>query len=198
MIVCNELSSADTNKYLNSDALKSVITDRTVNIEAKGVDARLRENVVNLILVSNHFGPVRITADDRRYLIIETSDEKCKQFDYFKRLFESFNDEFYDALFSFFMNRDISGFNPRAIPETEEKKELIEFNKSSYEMFFEEREEEFERGWICSDCYRAYAEWAREMGFVVCAANTFGAKMRGIVQHKKKKVDGRAVWVYSK
>ena len=198
LIVCNELSSADTNKYLNSDALKSVITDRTVNIEAKGVDARLRENVVNLILVSNHFGPVRITADDRRYLIIETSDEKCKQFDYFKRLFESFNDEFYDALFSFFMNRDISGFNPRAIPETEEKKELIEFNKSSYEMFFEEREEEFERGWICSDCYRAYAEWAREMGFVVCAANTFGAKMRGIVQHKKKKVDGRAVWVYSK
>ena len=68
----------------------------------------------------------------------------------------------------------------------EEKKELIEFNKSSYEMFFEEREEEFERGWICTDCYRVYAEWARQMGFAVCAANTFGAKMRGLVQHKKK------------
>ena len=54
LIVCNELSSADTNKYLNSDALKSVITDKTVNIETKGIDSRLRENVVNLILVSNH------------------------------------------------------------------------------------------------------------------------------------------------
>ena len=149
-------------------------------------------------MVSNHFGPVRITADDRRYLIVETSDQKCKQFEYFKRLFESFDGEFYNALFSFFMNRDISAFNPRDIPETEEKKELIEFNKSSYEMFFEEREEEFERGWICTDCYRVYAEWARQMGFAVCAANTFGAKMRGLVQHKKKKIEGRAVWIYSK
>ena len=91
LIVCNELSSADTNKYLNSDTLKAVITERKVNIEAKGVDARLRENVVNLILVSNHFGPIKITANDRRYLIIETSNKRCKDFQYFKTLTAGFN-----------------------------------------------------------------------------------------------------------
>ena len=198
LIVCNELSSADTNKYLNSDALKSVITDKTVNIETKGIDSRLRENVVNLILVSNHFGPVRITDDDRRYLVIETSDQKCKQYDYFKSLHDSFNDDFYNTLFNFFMNRDISNFNPRDIPDTEEKRDLIEANKSSYQMFYEEYEEQFKYGWTCKDCYRKYADFARDMGFAVCAANTFGSKIRGLVKHKRIRSDGELCWVYIK
>lgn len=198
LIVCNELSSADTNKYLNSDALKSVITDKTVNIETKGIDSRLRENVVNLILVSNHFGPVRITDDDRRYLVIETSDQKCKQYDYFKSLHDSFNDDFYNTLFNFFMNRDISNFNPRDTPDTEEKRDLIEANKSSYQMFYEEYEEQFKYGWTCKDCYRKYADFARDMGFAVCAANTFGSKMRGLVRHKRIRSDGELCWVYIK
>ena len=198
LIVCNELSSADTNKYLNSDALKSVITDKTVNIETKGIDSRLRENVVNLILVSNHFGPVRITDDDRRYLVIETSDQKCKQYDYFKSLHDSFNDDFYNTLFNFFMNRDISNFNPRDTPDTEEKRDLIEANKSSYQMFYEEYEEQFKYGWTCKDCYRKYADFARDMGFAVCAANTFGSKIRGLVKHKRIRSDGELCWVYIK
>ena len=96
------------------------------------------------------------------------------------------------------MNRDISNFNPRDIPDTEEKRDLIEANKSSYQMFYEEYEEQFKYGWNCKDCYRKYADFARDMGFAVCAANTFGSKIRGLVKHKRIRSDGELCWVYIK
>ena len=198
LIVCNELSSADTNKYLNSDTLKAVITERKVNIEAKGVDARLRENVVNLILVSNHFGPIKITANDRRYLILETSNKRCKDFQYFKALTAGFTRDFYNNLFTFFMNRDISKFNPRHIPDTKERQDLIETNKTSYEMFYEENSERFEEGWHTEECYFEYSRWAKDHGFAVCAANTFGGKMREWINRKQRRTDGQRFYVYVK
>lgn len=35
LLILNELQSIDSNKYLNSDALKSVITDKSININQK-------------------------------------------------------------------------------------------------------------------------------------------------------------------
>ena len=36
------------------------------------------------------------------------------------------------------------------------------------------------------------------MGFAVCAANTFGSKIRGLVKHKRIRSDGELCWVYIK
>ena len=94
------------------------------------------------------------------------------------------------------MKRDISKFNIRKLPQTAEKEELIEMNKSSYELFYEEYKELFKDGWICKNCYNHYARFAKENGFCVCASNTFGAKLRDFVERKKKKIDGKAEWVY--
>lgn len=75
LIICNELSSADSNKYLNSDALKSVITENTIDINQKNIPVRTAENVCNLILVSNDFIPIKIEQGDRRYVVTEVSDK---------------------------------------------------------------------------------------------------------------------------
>ena len=153
---------------------------------------------MNLILVSNHFGPIKITANDRRYLIIETSNKRCKDFQYFKTLTAGFNKEFYNTLFTFFMNRDISEFNPRNIPDTVERQDLIETNKTSYEMFYEENEDQFKEGWPTNHCYYEYARWAKDHGFAVCAANTFGGKMREWVERKRCRSEGERYYVYVK
>ena len=196
LIVCNELSTVESNKYLNQDALKSIITEHEAVINQKNMPERSIENVVNLIMVSNNFNSVKIEAGDRRYVVMEVSDKYKGDFEYFDSLIKSFDDEFYNNLFTFFMKRDLSKFNLRKLPITEEKEELLEVNKSSYELFVEEHEEEFKLGWICKDCYLEYVQFAKQNGFCVCAYNTFGAKLRDFVEHRKKKINGKCEWVY--
>ena len=74
LLILNELQSIDCNKYLNSDALKSVITDKKININQKNEPERLTENVANFIMVSNNPVPSTIESTDRRYMVTKTSD----------------------------------------------------------------------------------------------------------------------------
>lgn len=86
LIVCNELSSAETNKYLNSYSLKSVITEKTITIEEKNFSPRIAKNVCNLIYVSNNDVPVKLEYGDRRY-VVSCSSSKYKVNDaYFAKL----------------------------------------------------------------------------------------------------------------
>lgn len=68
-MVCNELSFADTNKYLNSISLKSVITKNELFINANNENDIDAQNVANLIMLSNNIAPENIKSGDRRYLI---------------------------------------------------------------------------------------------------------------------------------
>ena len=198
LIVCNELSSVETNKFLNHDILKSIITEKETNINQKNMPVRKIENVVNLIMVSNNFDSVKIEQGDRRYVVIEVSDKYKGDHEYFDKLCGSFDKEFYDNLFTFFMKRDLTHFNLRKLPHTEEKEELIELNKSSYQLFIEEYDEQFINGWVCKDCYLWYARYAKDNGYCVCANNTFGKKLRDYVERKRVKIDGSLQWVYIK
>ena len=116
LIVCNELSSVETNKYLNHDALKSVITEKEAVINQKNMPERSIENVANLIMVSNNFNVAKVESGDRRYVVTEVSDKYKGDSEYFDSLWQSFDNDFYNNLFTFFMNRDVSKFNPSKIP----------------------------------------------------------------------------------
>ena len=124
LLVLNELQSIDANKYLNSDALKSVITDAKININQKNEPERLTENVSNFIMVSNNNIPIKIETTDRRYMVTKTSDKHRGDFEYFDRLCEGFNQEFYENLFTFFMMLDTKNYNLRKIPTTESKQNI--------------------------------------------------------------------------
>lgn len=159
LIVCNELSSAESNKSLNSDALKTLITENTIRIEQKGIPARTAENLCNFIFLSNHFDPIRISQDGRRYVMTEVSARRAGNTDYFKALFDSFKQpSFYDELYTFFMKRDISEYMSNVIPMTAAKKEIKELAKSPYQLFYERYYRRFtdESGWICDHAYQAY------------------------------------------
>ena len=89
LIILNELQSIDSNKYLNSDALKSVITDKKININQKNEPERLTDNVANFIMVSNNSNPIKIENGDRRYVVTKTSNKHKDDFDYFELLNDS-------------------------------------------------------------------------------------------------------------
>ena len=137
LVVCNELQSADTSKNLNSDKLKTIITDSTISINQKCEPLRQTENVANFIFISNNLNPVKIESRDRRYCVLKTSTKYCQDSEYFTKLTSSFTKEFYNHLFTYYKTLDLKDFNHRNIPETEAKKDIQQASKSSIQLFFE-------------------------------------------------------------
>jgi len=76
-IIANEVQDY-TNKKSVYEKLKQWITDEMVNLNAKHTRMRNATNFVNFLIFSNNDYPVPITITDRRYSVINTSDEKLE------------------------------------------------------------------------------------------------------------------------
>ena len=198
LIIINELMSVDMNKQLNSDALKSVITDKTVNINQKNEPVRLCENVANSIFVSNNEIPLKIEGNDRRYCVSETNDEHVKDWDYFAKLSETLkNPEFYENLFTFFMMQDLSNVNLRNIPETEAKTTIQEASMSSYELFVRENYDLI-NDITGPELFELYNEFIKQNRFRECSSRTFITNIKPFTgEQQVKRINGKAQRVYS-
>ena len=75
LIIAEELKSHDRHDMVN--ALKPLITNNTIAIERKGIDATTSENYLNLIGMSNHFDAVSIDDGDRRFVPILCAEDKA-------------------------------------------------------------------------------------------------------------------------
>ena len=198
LVVCNELSSIDSNRQFNFDVMKSAISDPTLIINQKNEPQRTTENVSNFIFVSNHSVPVRINDGDRRYCICECSSIHANNQTYFAPFYDSLEDKkFLNQIFTFFMKRDISGFNPRIIPMTQAKNDVLEANKSPVEQYIESTVDRFnEQGENCEDYYQAYRQYASSHGFCVMSSNTFGKEGKRFLNRKRVKIQGKLEYRY--
>ena len=197
LIICNELQSIDVNKFLNSDALKSVITDKQMNINQKNQPVRIQENVVNLILVSNNMAPIKIEHGDRRYVVFRTSDAKCKDFEYFENLAETFDEEFYQHLFTFFFSRDITKVNLRKIPHTQAKEDIVEASKNSVELFIDDNWRFIEKK-TGPALYDAYSSYCNRFGYQPMANRTFVTHLKTFTGETTfTRIEGKKVRVYN-
>lgn len=197
LLVLNELQSIDVNKYLNSDALKSVITDSKININQKNEPERLTENVSNFIMVSNNLFPVKIEGTDRRYMVTNTSDDKRGDYEYFGKLTDSFTPEFYENLFTFFMTLDISKTNLRMIPNTDAKEDIIEASASSYELFARDNYKEIQ-DITGPDLFNMYCQYVKINHFKECSSRKFVSNIKQFTGDSKiKRIDGKLYRVYN-
>ncbi len=135
LIILNEVESADTSKHLNSDVLKSLITDKFMTINEKNIPVREAENVANFIICSNHNTPIKIEDSDRRYMVTRTNDKFAGNRAHFKAMTEKFTPEFYENLFTYFMIQNIKGFTEEPVPETDEKRNIKSASTSVYDLF---------------------------------------------------------------
>ncbi|KAI5484923.1 hypothetical protein TVAGG3_0917610, partial [Trichomonas vaginalis G3] len=141
-------------------------------------DQRVCENVANFIMVSNNAVPMKLESSDRRYVVVRTSDSHMQDTEYFDDLAETLTSDFYNHLFSYFMTLDISKFNPRQIPYTEERQTLLEANKSVYELFIDENDFE------CLDersLYDEYKQYCQEYGYMAASKRTFLANVKNLL-----------------
>ena len=98
--------------------LKALITEDTLIIEPKGVDAFPVKNCLHLMMSSNSDWVVPAGADARRYFVLSVADTKKQDHTYFAAIVQEMDNGGREALLYLLLNRDLSGFNLRNVPQT--------------------------------------------------------------------------------
>ena len=107
-------------------ALKSLLTEKRVYIERKGLQGRMVNTYSRFILNSNDKVPIPIEHNDRRWFIPQYMNHVIdrKETQQFISSFIKWLESNVDCVYWFFMNRDISQFNHNDCPLTETKQAL--------------------------------------------------------------------------
>lgn len=102
----------------HESVLKTLVTEDTIIVEGKGLDAEVSPNYVHLIMASNDQWVVPAGADERRYYILDVSEQKKQDTSYFKKLRKAMNEGGREALLHFLMTLDLSDYEVRNVPQT--------------------------------------------------------------------------------
>jgi hypothetical protein len=98
--------------------LKQMISEPTMIVEMKGKDVFEIKNYLRLMLATNSEWAAPVSLTDRRYFVLDVSESRRNDYDFFKKLKEEQNNGGSEALLQILMNCDISDFEIRSIPET--------------------------------------------------------------------------------
>jgi hypothetical protein len=103
----------------HSSILKTLITEETITIEAKGVDAEAAPNYVHLIMASNDRHVIPAGGDERRFLVLDVGHEQQQRADYFGKIMAQMSNGGREALLHHLRTLDLDGFQVRDVPKTE-------------------------------------------------------------------------------
>jgi hypothetical protein len=95
-------------------------------------------------------------------------------FEYFDRLNKKFTHEFYNELYNFFINRDLTDFNTRLIPITDIKNDMIESCKESWLLFFEDNISKFMKRYNSKMTYIYYIKFCKHESYMLFSNTKFG------------------------
>lgn len=98
--------------------LKALITEDTVHIEPKGVDAFEVRNYMRLIVASNNDRVVPAGPSERRFCVIDVKPTRKQDHVYFSRIEEDMNNGGRETLMHFLLNFSLKGANLRVFPQT--------------------------------------------------------------------------------
>ncbi len=110
------------------DKVKGIISEPTISLELKGIDAEPIPNFARFIFAGNHDQILRAGTRERRFLVLEPSSQKVDDKKYFKVLNDLIDGDGAAYFLKYLLNLDISSFNPYKAPAT---KGLIEEKLSS-------------------------------------------------------------------
>ncbi len=98
--------------------IKQLITELSIMIEMKGKDAFEVKSFHRIMLATNSEWAAPVSLTDRRYFVLDVSNSRKNDHDFFKQLINEQNHGGSEALLQALMDYDLSGFEVRSIPET--------------------------------------------------------------------------------
>jgi hypothetical protein len=99
-------------------ALKHLITGPTVMLEKKGVDAIELPSFHRYIMTSNERWTVPARHDERRYCVLDVSDARARDGEYFGAISREMQEGGHGALMRYLLDFDLSHVEVRTIPQT--------------------------------------------------------------------------------
>jgi len=99
--------------------LKMIVTEDTMQIEAKGVDIETATNCLHLMMASNHDWVVPAhSRSERRFLVLDVSDARARDAEYFGAIQQQMDNGGREGFLYNLLNYDLSGFDVRHVPTT--------------------------------------------------------------------------------
>ena len=159
----------DENDTETMEALKPILTEDTIEVEYKGVDAVTRDSRANWIFTTNNPTGVRITRASRRFMVFWTAQRTVDDMDalglrdgkYFNALNEWLEADGFAIAYDYLMSYDIPAefnytLNGGNAPETTSTAEIVLANEGQLEQGIKEAisngDEGFRDDWINGDC----------------------------------------------
>lgn len=102
----------------HESVLKTLVTEETLTIEAKGVDASTSPNYVHLLMASNNDWVVPAGANDRRFFVLDVNPNHIQDSTYFGAIQRELDSGGYEAFLHALRTRDLSAFDIRKLPQT--------------------------------------------------------------------------------
>jgi hypothetical protein len=113
--------------------LKTLITEPTIVIEAKGVDAEVAPNYTHLIMASNSPWVVPAGEDERRFFVLDVSPARAQDSAYFNAIAAQMDSGGREALLHHLMIRDLTGFDVRRVPQTQALRDQKQLSQEPHE-----------------------------------------------------------------
>lgn len=153
--------------------LKTLITEDEIHINPKNIAERLEANHMNLMFFSNEFQPLKISPEDRRYMVIHTPAKLDKAF--YGAVAAELQAGGAAALYRYLLDLDLGDFNTHTdAVETAAKRELVQLGMSSAQLFWQDLHPEGEEvvgdlglpycPALKEDVYAAYLAWCKRYG----------------------------------
>jgi len=120
----------------NSDIIKTIISRTKLTLEKKCVNSIKIDDYANYLFMTNNRLNFKLDYNDRRFLMIECTNEK-KDGSYYSKLLELLNNEDYiKKLFNYFKQKEIiTDFTNSEMLKNDYKKETLFNNIKSYISF---------------------------------------------------------------
>lgn len=182
----NELSKKETME--SEGRIKGLITDSTLKINNKGVAQFPIESFHRFMITTNNENPISTTVDDRRKLIIQSSNELIGNNVYFDGIYKLLGDvNVVKSCYEYFKsipNMDTFGTIP--LPETEYHSELKELSTTPIESWIKEfilenYYEKVEMRKQGKEWYDLFIAWSKKCGLeYTCTLQAFGLRVKNL------------------
>jgi len=162
------------------DSFKALVTCKDCLYEPKGLEKIRMDNYTRYVVLSNNDNPLGITAEDRRFVVIEGND-RIKREGRFTQLADLFNSPgFTNMLYTYYNNLDLNEFDPKDYPKTNARADMILNNVSDVKRFVFEKATEEDLDIVDkAELYNEYKEW--------CTTNGVSYKVNSIQFSKELK-----------
>jgi hypothetical protein len=199
-----------------ADALKSIITGDTITLEIKNGARWEVPNRLHILMTTNHEHAITAGVHERRHFVLEVSDEKAQQADWFDPLHRDLSEGGKEQFLWLLQNLQLGNWHPRRLPKTAEAVEQQRMSADTVSQWASACIEA--DGVVCGDRYvtlplgsaletnsllSSYSSFCRQQGKHCVDERSFGRKLTAMfgkdarTRLPAQSSSGRRPWGYA-